>query len=379
MSFAWKFMREAHSHVADGQFLAAANPDRPNLPAYFFYSAPLAVVLNILSEVSTETTLDWLRDDNLLAYRFLGAPWPVERTNAAALMDRALTKPVPNVMLALLEREFGVTGDTEKMQCVQQFRGVLREHFGTWVATAGVDGVKSLFDRMFRGPAFGDYVLVAGGVVFKETDGKLLFTSVVEYHVRGSEAAFGVIPNVLRSGRNNGGSARLVAHSLVRNVLVGVAAYLFGNRNVYYFGNFRQIDGSYTFDPSMYELERTDAGALSTYTHRGIGGVTVTAKDGVTRRLPSLGPVEYTDYETVVMGDFAGWNKAVTILHRYAPEENLVFPTIAPGVFQYTLPGVSRLAEIKAVYRLDRVRSGDAFSLAIRLPPLARRCCYCAR
>jgi hypothetical protein len=373
----WNFMREAHAQVDKKKFLAAGTPDRPNLPTYFFYSAPVLVVKTILSSVSTETTLAWLREDDLLAYRFLGAPWPETRSNATALMNRAIFKPVADVMLMLLEREFGITADTDKMQCVEQFQPLLQTHFLSWVNSAGVAGVAAVFDRLFYGAAFDNAYLVAGGVVFTEKKGRLAYTSVLAFCARGAETEF-VDALAKRSytdtvyfGPMREFGTEVHASASVRNIVTVVEFRWAGWMTLFSLcGDVDPTRIRHQFDAGVYERRRTDAGSYGT---APITRLQLYATENARPVIVAMGrKLMYADYECAVWMHMPAIGAYITIVNRFVPEQDVPEAVLAidePGLLRYEI-GERQAYNgfgfiLGRVFRLDRVRSGDRFSLAV--------------
>jgi hypothetical protein len=127
------------------------------------------------------------------------------------------------------------------------------------------------------------------------------------------------------------------------------------------------IGTGYTFDPSLYELSRTDAGAQATIVRRA--GLAYTTATGTELTLQDVTDVYYADYEAVVAQKWTPMEECmITILHRYVPLDTFFADAekSAPGLLQYLLFVMyPNLFKISAVHRLDRVNSRAAFSLAI--------------
>jgi alpha-amylase/alpha-mannosidase (GH57 family) len=97
-------------------------------------------------------------------------------------MNRDVIEPVADVMLMILEREFGITGNRDKMLCLEQFRDRLQRDFFTWIREGSINSVQQLLFSLINDaePNKRSYV-ISGGVVFRHNpaDDSLSFTSVV--------------------------------------------------------------------------------------------------------------------------------------------------------------------------------------------------------
>ncbi len=133
-------MQEMHSFVRAG-----GRAELDSMPAQFFWTAPMLVLLRIFEAVDTETLIEWLTSDELYEYRFLGGPFPADRTNPRTLYRNAIYKQnagmrrEPDVMRMLLEREYGLTSNPEKSQCLLQFRERSTKAFADWMRKIGSD------------------------------------------------------------------------------------------------------------------------------------------------------------------------------------------------------------------------------------------------
>jgi hypothetical protein len=379
MSYKWSFMREMHAYIANKEFLIAGNPDRPNLPSFFFYTAPVNVLISILDDLSTDSLIAWLQSDNLLAYRFLNGAWPSEadRSNRSALMNRNVLRPIPDVMLLLLEREFGITGNRTKMLCLPQFRETLANDFKSWSDTVDVSGVKSLFDRMFFGPAFPRWVLPVGGVVFQHsTDDALYFTSLVKYASAIEPVDFeAVLDEQLGTFRGADSYApielRISEHyPSVRGIVTMVVASK-GNKRITHrlVDDFPEgviaTDIQHKFSASVYDKQRIDAGAFgsSAYSFETMKFY-ASATQPPTELFLGL-YAAYCDYECCVWKSDPA-TALVTILYRFVPDAETV-----AGTEEISSPGLLRFKKHPTttndtkVLRLDRLRHSDRFGLAI--------------
>jgi hypothetical protein len=185
----WSFISSAQAYIKEKQFLTSGVKGiRDTLPQFFFYTAPIEVILLLLEDVETKTIIDWIDSDDLLRYRLYGERYPEERQNAKALVDKKLINPTPKVMLMLIEREFHITGTEEKIVCLDQFREKLKKDFDDWrTKNEGrtIAGVKNLFLYLFfyEFPAEEEDMktVIRFPLVFRLSERGLLWNSFISY------------------------------------------------------------------------------------------------------------------------------------------------------------------------------------------------------
>jgi hypothetical protein len=249
----WSFMQAMHRHIAERQFLASG-VGLAGQPKFFFETFPITVLMEIFAYVPTNELLEFLDSDPVFQYRFFGTPRP------ESLRGLVVLEPTADVMLLMLEREFGLTNDVTKAQCMQPLREETTKAFAKWrlAVRDGVAEVKAVLEKLLTSPM--DAYLqpgwsLAGGVVFRidpETS-ILQYASLIETFGDkiGWRSVVCAEAHAIAVGRPNQGT-------YVSAFIRGVAVEFAGPRHSCFIvdSNGKSANDGAVFLPSLYAQER---------------------------------------------------------------------------------------------------------------------------
>jgi hypothetical protein len=347
-----------------------------------FFNMPLLQFLLFAEEMSSQRLLDLIGADALLAFRFFGRPFPritsIELAAAKRTVESAGIAQTADVMLLLLEREFGLTSNEAFIDTLQQFRATLKADFGAWRTTGAgktVAGVTELFNRMFFAPAPDSEYLLVPPLVFAWTGDELEWRSYIS-HVYASDTAEWrkvalVIPPdedpASMIGIPRVGKPRI--WQTERKVVTRIQVPEAPNAGYFILADDASMDGAritiprFSYLPSLYSKQRKDSGAL--YTRIYDTGISYVDAEGSVDVPWGFATAYNVDYESVVVftrGAQIDESGFFCVAYRCVPTSFDKNASPVVGQLFFTDADVD---QVLVAERLDRVRSDEPFTVAV--------------